>query len=103
MSHVRRQRTSPANLGPRPPLGPLVATRAHFAKIRPRARKPVLYCQQLAQSFSIHKAPTAALSGTCALFHARRKCNASVSNHFHTLFALFYQRAKIKSLIFMDP
>ena len=101
MSHVRRQRTSPAKLGPRPPLGPLVATRAHFAKTRPRARKPVLYCQHLEHTFSRSKTPTIAFSETCALLHRRRKFNASVSNHFRTLSALFCRSSQLNSCVFM--
>ena len=100
MSHVRQQRTSPANLGPRPPPLSPVCTRAHLGKIRPRARKRILYSQQLAHSFSRPKTPTIAFSETCALFHPRRKFNASVSNHFHTLRSLFCQRAKTNSTCF---
>jgi hypothetical protein len=91
MSHARQQRTSPAKLGPRPPPGPLVRT----------ARKRVLYSQHLAQSFSRPNTPTIAFSETCALFHPRRIFNASVSNQFHTLSALFCRCSQINSFVFM--
>jgi hypothetical protein len=59
-----------------------------------------LHFQHLAHSFPRAKSTTLPFSCACALFHKQQKSNPRISNHFHTLRALLYTRAKTNFLIF---